>query len=216
MAAINSNKTLKITSKVKSVDKKDIDAVQTFIKTVQTRIQDETFMPLKYTDPRGSRYFSLLPLFKIDSKSIYIDAQSFWKLAKQCDNKIKPDQKNDNDLTLWYCNVFDFSTIGYKTLEILTSRSKKFTYVCLHGFSVGLNKCCHCRNVITTDGYAISFMFKKTVSIQDEPKRESKTPKDSADIVDDAEIWAVDSDISTIFTAVDSTEHGRIRTTNLE
>ena len=147
---------------------------------------------------------------------VYIDAQSFWKLAKQCDNKIKPDQKNDNDLTLWYCNVFDFSKIGYKTLEILNSRSKKFTYVCLHGFSVGLNKCCHCRNVIATDGYAISFMFKKTVSIQDEPKRESKTPKDSADIVDDAEIWAVDSDISTIFTAVDSTEHGRIRTTNLE
>ncbi|KAL4214514.1 hypothetical protein AB4K20DRAFT_1974060 [Rhizopus microsporus] len=50
LAAINSNKTLKITSKVKSVDKKDIDAVQTFIKTVQERIQDKTFMPLKHTD----------------------------------------------------------------------------------------------------------------------------------------------------------------------
>ncbi|KAG1225090.1 hypothetical protein G6F67_009383 [Rhizopus microsporus] len=71
LAAINSNKSLEITSKLKNFDKKDIDAAQTFIKTVQTRIQDETFMPLKYTDPRGSRYFSLLPLFKIDSKSIY-------------------------------------------------------------------------------------------------------------------------------------------------
>ena len=29
-------------------------------------------------------------------------------------------------------------------------------------------------------------------------------PEDFADIVDDAEIWAVDSGISTIFTAVDS------------
>ncbi|KAG1254311.1 hypothetical protein G6F68_010910 [Rhizopus microsporus] len=71
LTAISSNKSLEITSKLKDTDKKDIDAVQTFIKTVQTRIQDETFMPLKYTDPRGSRYFSLLPLFKIDSKSIY-------------------------------------------------------------------------------------------------------------------------------------------------
>ncbi|CEJ00443.1 hypothetical protein RMCBS344292_14498 [Rhizopus microsporus] len=89
-------------------------------------------------------------------------------------------------------NVFDFSKIGYKTLESLTSRSKKFT------------------NVITTDGYAVSFMFKKTVSIQDEPRTEPKTPKDFADIVDDAEIWAVDPGISAIFTAVDSIEHERV------
>ncbi|CEI88061.1 hypothetical protein RMCBS344292_02462 [Rhizopus microsporus] len=176
LIATNSNKTLEITSK----------------------IQDKTFMSLKYTDPRGSRYFSLPPLYKIDSKSVQIDAQAFWRLAKQCDNKIKPGQKNDNDLTLWYFNVFDFSKVGYKTLESLTSRSKKFA------------------NVITTDGYAVSFMFKKTVSIQDEPRKESKTPKDSADIVDDAEIWAVDPGISTVFTAVDSTEHERVRTTSLE
>ncbi|CEJ02497.1 hypothetical protein RMCBS344292_16499 [Rhizopus microsporus] len=170
LIAINANQTLEKTSKLKNIDKKDIDAVQTFIKTVQARIQDKTFIPLKHIDPRGSKYFSLLPLYKIDSKSIQIDAQSFWKLAKQCDNKIKLGQKNDNDLTLWYFNVFGFSKIGYKTLDSLTSRSKKFA------------------NVITTDSYAISFMFKKTVSIQDEPRREPKIPKDFADIVGDAEI----------------------------
>jgi hypothetical protein len=70
LTPINFNKTLEITSKLKNIDKKDIDAVQTFIKTVQARIQDKIFMPLKYTDPRGSRYFSLLPLYKVDSKSI--------------------------------------------------------------------------------------------------------------------------------------------------
>ncbi|KAG1177707.1 hypothetical protein G6F70_001763 [Rhizopus microsporus] len=155
----------------------DIDAVQTFIKTVQAKIRDKTFMPLKCIDPRGSRYFSLLPLYKIDPKSIQIDAQSFWKLVKQCDNKIKP---------------------GYKTLDSLTSRSKKFA------------------DVITTDGYALSFIFKKTVSIQDEPKREPKTPKDFVDIVDDAGIWDVDPSISTIFTAVDSTEYERVQTTSFE
>ncbi|CEI90907.1 hypothetical protein RMCBS344292_05216 [Rhizopus microsporus] len=35
LTAINSNKTLKITNKPKNIDKKDIDAVQTFIKTEQ-------------------------------------------------------------------------------------------------------------------------------------------------------------------------------------
>ncbi|CEI90906.1 hypothetical protein RMCBS344292_05215 [Rhizopus microsporus] len=59
-------------------------------------------------------------------------------------------------------------------------------------------------------------MFKKTVSIQDEPKREPKTPKDFADIVDDAEIWAIDPGISAIFTAVESTEHEHVRTISLE
>ncbi|PHZ16467.1 uncharacterized protein RHIMIDRAFT_266181, partial [Rhizopus microsporus ATCC 52813] len=49
-------------------------------------------------------------------------------------------------------------------------------------FIFGQNKRCHCRNVITTDGYAVSFVFKKTVSIQDEPRREPKAPKDFADI----------------------------------
>ncbi|CEG81449.1 hypothetical protein RMATCC62417_15653 [Rhizopus microsporus] len=83
-------------------------------------------------------------------------------------------------------------------------------------FIFGLNKCCHCKNVITTDDYAVSFISKKTVAIHNEPRREPKTPKDFADIVDDAEIWVVDPGISTIFTAVDSTEHERIRTTSLE
>ncbi|KAG1236477.1 hypothetical protein G6F67_001961 [Rhizopus microsporus] len=154
LAAINSNKALETTSKPNSIDKKDIDAVQTFIKTVQASIQYKTFMPLKYTDPRGSRYFSLLPLYKIDSKS-------------------------------------------YKTLESLHSRPNSLR-----------------TNVITTDGYAVPFIFKKTVVIHDESTKAPKTPKDFVDIVDDAKIWAVDPGISTIFTAVDSTEHERIRTTS--
>ncbi|CEG77607.1 hypothetical protein RMATCC62417_12323 [Rhizopus microsporus] len=51
LTAINSNKALKITSKLKNIDEKDIDAVQNFIKAVQARIQDKAFMPLKYTEP---------------------------------------------------------------------------------------------------------------------------------------------------------------------
>ncbi|ORE15529.1 hypothetical protein BCV71DRAFT_157885, partial [Rhizopus microsporus] len=42
LTSINSKKTLEITSKPKNIDKKDIDAVQTFAKTVQARIQDKT------------------------------------------------------------------------------------------------------------------------------------------------------------------------------
>ncbi|KAL4215254.1 hypothetical protein AB4K20DRAFT_1972830 [Rhizopus microsporus] len=173
LTAINYNKTSEITSKLKNIDKKDIGAVQTFIKTVQARIQGKAFISPKYTDPRVSRYFFLLPLYKIDSKSIQIDTQAFWRLAKQCDNKIKPGQKNNNDLTLWY-----FNATRYLKLDLT------FQIVC------------------------------KTVVIHDESTKAPKTPKDFVDIVDDAKIWAVDPGISTIFTAVDSTEHERIRTTS--
>ncbi|ORE08972.1 hypothetical protein BCV72DRAFT_202452, partial [Rhizopus microsporus var. microsporus] len=47
LTAINSNKAMKVTSKLRNIDKKNIDAVQNFIKIVQARIQDKTFMPLK-------------------------------------------------------------------------------------------------------------------------------------------------------------------------
>ena len=104
LASINSNKTLEITSKLRNIDKKDIDAVQTLSKQYKQEFKTRPSC-LKYNDSRGSRYFSLLPLYKIDYNSVQIDAQSFWKLAKQCGNKIKPGQKNDNDLTLWYFNV---------------------------------------------------------------------------------------------------------------
>ncbi|CAO3662078.1 unnamed protein product [Rhizopus microsporus] len=57
LTSINSKKTLEITSKPKNIDKKDIDAVQTFAKTVQARIQDKTFMPLTYTDLEGQVTF---------------------------------------------------------------------------------------------------------------------------------------------------------------
>ncbi|CEG81450.1 hypothetical protein RMATCC62417_15654 [Rhizopus microsporus] len=51
LTTINSNRALEITSKLRNIDKKDVDAVQSFIKTVQARIQDKNFMPPKYTNP---------------------------------------------------------------------------------------------------------------------------------------------------------------------
>ncbi|CEG75672.1 hypothetical protein RMATCC62417_10679 [Rhizopus microsporus] len=72
LTAINSNKTLEITSKLKNIDKKDTNAVQNIIKTVQTRVQDKTFMPLKYTDPRGSRILFFTSLVQ-DRFQVYTD-----------------------------------------------------------------------------------------------------------------------------------------------
>ncbi|CEI91151.1 hypothetical protein RMCBS344292_05451 [Rhizopus microsporus] len=53
------------------------------------------------------------------------------------------------------------------------------------------------------DNLSLSHHFYK-------PRKEPKTPKDFA------EIWAVEPGISTIFTAVDSTQHERVRITSLE
>ncbi|ORE03854.1 hypothetical protein BCV72DRAFT_314262, partial [Rhizopus microsporus var. microsporus] len=169
LITINSNKTLEILIKrismlFKPLSKQYKTRPSCFSNTLALEDQD-TFL-----------YF---PCTRLIPRVYRLTLKSFGDLPSNV-NKIKPSQKNDNDLTLWYFNVFDFSKIGYKTLESLTSRLKKLAY---------------------------------TVAIQDEPRREPKTPKDSADSVDDAEIWAADPGIPSIFTAVDSTEHKRIRTT---
>ncbi len=59
-----------------------VSVVQNFIDTVKTRIQDGTFTPAKYTDKRGClAFFPIAPIYSVQTKSIQIDAQAFWRLV---------------------------------------------------------------------------------------------------------------------------------------
>ncbi|CEI97931.1 hypothetical protein RMCBS344292_12053 [Rhizopus microsporus] len=57
LTAISSNKTLEITSKLKNIDKKEIDSVQTFIKTVDVEVCRQTVISSLKRMEYGS-YFS--------------------------------------------------------------------------------------------------------------------------------------------------------------
>lgn len=57
----------------------EIKLVQQLMANVQNRIEDKTFTPFKYTDPRGERIFTLLPVFTVQGKFIRINGQILWK-----------------------------------------------------------------------------------------------------------------------------------------
>ncbi|PHZ12874.1 uncharacterized protein RHIMIDRAFT_291478 [Rhizopus microsporus ATCC 52813] len=102
-------------------------------------------------------------------------------------------KKTESDLTDFYYHLFNFTKLGFRTRDSLTS-GKKF------------------RNVITTDGHSISFLFTRTV------KRSLATTKNPSDFIDDirngCDIWGVGPGVSTTLTAVDTS--GRQRTTSLD
>ncbi|KAL0088925.1 hypothetical protein J3Q64DRAFT_1697197 [Phycomyces blakesleeanus] len=74
--------------------------VSNFVNTVKTRIKDDTFCPVKYTDKRGYRFFSLLPVYLFQGKSVQIDAHAFWRL------------------------LFGFSKIGFRARKSLSNGRK--------------------------------------------------------------------------------------------
>ena len=129
LEAINSNKPLQLSKKLQQVRQDDLEKIRTFIITTQWQIKEKKFNPPKYTDPKGSRMFTLLPLYDCKAKTVQIDAQTFWKVVKKAHkaNEIdftdseKKDKKDsipktptELDLQFWYSKVFDFSRIGIK------------------------------------------------------------------------------------------------------
>ncbi|ORE09418.1 hypothetical protein BCV72DRAFT_64318 [Rhizopus microsporus var. microsporus] len=106
---INSNKTFAPGKKLTKLTPQQVSVVQNFIDTVKTRIQDGTFTPAKYTDKRGCRFFSIAPIYSVQTKSIQIDAQAFWRLMKQCGIPNYPKgKKTESDLTDFYYHLFNF------------------------------------------------------------------------------------------------------------
>ncbi|KAI7898864.1 uncharacterized protein BX663DRAFT_523090 [Cokeromyces recurvatus] len=77
---INSNVPLILGRKLSKV-KPHLLALETFVTSVKSRIADGTFTSEKYTDKHGYRFFTLLPIYSFETKSVQIiDATAFWRL----------------------------------------------------------------------------------------------------------------------------------------
>lgn len=74
LQSINSNETFVLGKKLSLLTVQQISIIQQFIDTVKVRIEDGTFFPAKYTDPRGYRFFTIAPVYTVQSKAIQIDA----------------------------------------------------------------------------------------------------------------------------------------------
>ncbi|KAL1932327.1 hypothetical protein VTP01DRAFT_9383 [Rhizomucor pusillus] len=106
--------------------------IKTFIEETSTELKNGTFRPLKYTNPRGARRFTLLPLYNFQARHVSMDLQAFSKLLLDSGLRIKKDgQVTQETAKQGYFRIFDMAKIGCKT------------------------------NQIITDGYDLIFVFKK-------------------------------------------------------
>lgn len=126
LQSINSKIPLVLGKKLEKLEP-HLPALLKFITSIQSRIEDGTFTPAKYTDRRGYRFFSILPVYSFAMKSIQIDAQAFWRLLQQSGiENIPKGVKDKSALSDFYYRLFNFSKMGFRTRKSLSEGKKQF------------------------------------------------------------------------------------------
>ncbi|KAI7907630.1 uncharacterized protein BX663DRAFT_528406 [Cokeromyces recurvatus] len=126
LQSINSNVPLILGRKLSKI-KPHLSALETFVTSVKSRITDGTFTPeKKYTDKCGYRFFTLLPIYSFETKSVQIiDATAFWRLVKKSNIENYPKStKTKSDLSDFYYKLFDFSKLGFRSRRESFTRKK--------------------------------------------------------------------------------------------
>ncbi|OBZ83131.1 hypothetical protein A0J61_08818 [Choanephora cucurbitarum] len=88
LSGIDTNRPLLGSSKLENCHQKDaLPDVKAFIQDTQTEAQQGRSSPLKYTDPHGSRFLPLLPMYDCTPKQTQVHEQSFRKIIKSVDKE---------------------------------------------------------------------------------------------------------------------------------
>ncbi|KAL1931005.1 hypothetical protein VTP01DRAFT_10142 [Rhizomucor pusillus] len=160
-----------------------MEALQNLVTTTQDELKRGCFNPLKYTDPKGARRFSILPLYSVQKRHVLLDNQAFAKIMYEIGFKSNGSPYKADDLHEAYFNLFDMSKTGNSTLESLDTDTSLFW------------------DKIRSDGYDVEFIFKKL------KRPRPKAPLEPADInskfLKETAIWGVDPGLTDIFVAAD-------------
>ncbi|OAD71153.1 hypothetical protein PHYBLDRAFT_66555 [Phycomyces blakesleeanus NRRL 1555(-)] len=106
LISINSNQPLILGKKIQKIQTHKT-TVSNFVNTVEARIKDSPFCTVK--------------------RSVQIDAQTFWRLAKESGIEDYPkSSKNEEMLSDFYYKLFDFSKIGFRARESISIGRKIF------------------------------------------------------------------------------------------
>lgn len=107
---------------------------------IKDLIRKNAYTPTKIDIKRGTRLFSVMPLFSFQQRCVPIPVIAFWWILRDIPGLDRLKQKTFlNNFIEIYWNVFNFKKIGIKSLESLTRKR-------LTGF-------------FYTDGFSISFQF---------------------------------------------------------
>ncbi|KAF7723475.1 hypothetical protein EC973_001986 [Apophysomyces ossiformis] len=101
-------------------------AVQEFVKSTTSAIENKTFCPLKYTDPRGCRRFTLLPVYSYLCRHITIDFQALEKLLSSANIAHEKAVPTASEASQIYFDLSKMKDIGYQTLDSLETEKSVF------------------------------------------------------------------------------------------
>ena len=101
--------------------------IETFVGNTREAINGGTFQPEKYTDTKGTRLFTLLPVYSFQLRHVQLDMYSFPQLLRKAGIPIPPNITQDQFRHLLWSH-FDFSNIGINNEEELKSDKFEFWY----------------------------------------------------------------------------------------
>jgi hypothetical protein len=94
------------------------DQVQEFVDSTIRSLEAGTFRPEKYTDPKGSRKFTLLPLISMQAGHIPLDMQTLPLILRRAGHTRRRHLSEEEFTRLVWQN-FDFTHLGFQSFEDL-------------------------------------------------------------------------------------------------
>ena len=130
--AINQKSDLQLGWKVlksAAVTAEVIQAITNFVNQTKISISGRTFRPEKYTDPKGVRLFTLLPVYSFHPRYIQIDGTVLGKLLVDAGLETQQNCADDDMTSRRFWQYLDMTRIGMQTFEDLNTDRQKFWYV---------------------------------------------------------------------------------------
>jgi hypothetical protein len=88
-------------------------------------IAANAFRPEKYTDPKGGRLFTLLPVYSFQARHIRIDAPTFGRILVDAGLERRA-TANEEQIYQRYWQNFDMARIGIRDFASLRTNSLQF------------------------------------------------------------------------------------------
>lgn len=164
-------------------------AIDEFVARTRNEIVQQQFRPEQYTDPRGARLFTLLPVYSLQNRYIQLNLTALSKIIRttRIRTRVQPDETM-NDLCWELFNMQHIRFSERNQLEGKPDSDKSFT------------------GAIRTDGIALEFICERPVLAAEIPL----TPTEIAERIDlnTATIWGLDPGLHDIFVASDGAVAG--------
>ena len=102
------------------------DQIQDFVDNTARELEADTFRPEKYTDPKGSRKFTLLPIFSMQAGHIQLDLETLPPILRRAGLVTRRTLSEEGFLRAVWQN-FDFTHIGFERVEDLFTQDIEWT-----------------------------------------------------------------------------------------